>query len=92
MMLLTSCGDSNKSIEKTATKNEAMTKRVVLIGLDGISVDGYKTAKHPNLDLLMADGVLSLSTRNVMPSFTLPNWTSHLTGSSPIQHGVFSND
>jgi len=92
MVLFVSCGDSNKSIEKTATKNEAMTKRVVLIGLDGISVDGYKTAKHPNLDLLMADGVLSLSTRNVMPSVTLPNWTSHLTGSSPIQHGVFSND
>ena len=39
----------------------------------------------------MADGMLSLTTRNVMPSVTLPNWTSHLTASGPEQHGVLSN-
>ncbi|RTE55154.1 alkaline phosphatase [Arenibacter aquaticus] len=72
-------------------KDEKLTKRVVAIGLDGISVDGYMKAKHPNLDALMADGILSLTTRNVMPSVTLPNWTSHLTGSGPEQHGVLSN-
>lgn len=66
-------------------------RRVVLIGLDGISVEGYKAASHPNLDRLIAEGVLSLNTRNVMPSVTLPNWTSHLTGSGPEQHGVVSN-
>jgi len=58
---------------------------------DGLSIDGYKTAKHPNLDTLFADGVLSLSTRSVMPSVTLPNWTSHLTGSGPEEHGVTDN-
>ena len=26
-----------------------------------------------------------------MPSVTLPNWTSHLTGSGPEQHGVVNN-
>lgn len=66
-------------------------QRLVIIGLDGISVDGYQASKHPNLDSLMADGVLSLTTRNVMPSVTLPNWTTHLTGSGPEQHGVLSN-
>lgn len=40
----------------------------------------------------MAEGILSLNTRNVMPSVTLPNWTSHLTGSGPEQHGVVGND
>lgn len=67
-------------------------KRVVIIGLDGLSVDGYTTAKHPNLDVMLADGVLSLSTRPVIPSVTLPNWTSHLTGSGPEEHGVTSNN
>ena len=86
IVILISCGD-----KKTITKNEVKAKRIVMIGLDGISVDGYQTAKHPNLDQLMADGVLSLTTRNVMPSVTLPNWTSHLTGSGPEQHGVLSN-
>ena len=67
-------------------------KRVVIIGLDGFSTDGFKTARHPNLDKMIAEGVLSLTTRPVMPSVTLPNWTSHLTGSGPEEHGVTANN
>ncbi|MEG2330933.1 MAG: alkaline phosphatase [Bacteroides sp.] len=67
-------------------------KRVVLIALDGISVEGFQKAQTPCLDALLAQGALSLDTRVVMPSVTLPNWTSHLTGSGPEQHGVFNND
>lgn len=67
-------------------------KRVVVIGVDGFSVEGYQTAKHPNLDTLMGDGILSLNTRCVMPSVTMPNWTSHLTSGGPEQHGVTSNN
>ncbi len=67
-------------------------KRMVIIGLDGFSAEGFKTAKHPNLDKMIADGVLSLTTRPVMPSVTLPNWTSHLTGSGPEEHGVTGNN
>lgn len=66
-------------------------KRVVMIALDGISVAGFQTARTPNLDALLSEGALSLDTRVVMPSVTLPNWTSHLTGSGPEQHGVFDN-
>ncbi|MES2774600.1 MAG: alkaline phosphatase family protein [Bacteroidota bacterium] len=66
-------------------------QRVVVIGLDGFSTDGFKTARHPNLDTMIAAGVLSLTTRAVMPSVTLPNWTSHLTGSGPEEHGVTAN-
>lgn len=79
------------SCDQTSKIKEPIAKRVIVIGLDGISVNGYQKAKHPNLDKLMADGTLSLTTRNVMPSVTLPNWTSHLTGSGPEQHGVLSN-
>ncbi|MEN8115469.1 MAG: alkaline phosphatase family protein [Bacteroidota bacterium] len=64
---------------------------MVLIALDGISVEGFEKAELPNIDNLMEEGVLSLNTRNVMPSVTLPNWTSHLCGSGPEQHGVVSN-
>lgn len=66
-------------------------KRIVLISLDGICVAGFKQAKTPHLDALLAEGVLSTKTRVVMPSVTLPNWTSHLTGSGPEQHGVTNN-
>ena len=66
-------------------------KRVVMIALDGISVHGYLKAETPNIDNLVSEGALSLETRVVMPSVTLPNWMSHLTGSGPEQHGVVDN-
>ncbi len=66
-------------------------QRVVIIGLDGFSTEAYKAIKHPHIDELFKDGTLSLTTRPVMPSVTLPNWTSHLTGSGPEEHGVTSN-
>ena len=75
----------------TATAQNKPT-RVLILGLDGFSAEGFKVAKHPNLDRMIADGVLSLTTRPVMPSITLTNWTSHLTGSGPEEHGITSND
>lgn len=76
----------------TASYAQKNTKRVLVIGLDGFSSEGFKTAKHPNIDKLFADGVVSLTTRPVMPSVTLPNWTSHFTGSGPEEHGITGND
>ena len=58
---------------------------MIMIALDGISVEGFQKAATPNLDALLKQGALSLTTRVVMPSVTLPNWTSHLTGSGPEQ-------
>lgn len=78
------------TVHQTFARGKA--KRVVLIALDGISVEGFQKAKTPHLDALLAKGALSLDTRVVMPSVTLPNWTSHLTGSGPEQHGVYNND
>lgn len=75
----------------TSLTISAKPKRVIMIALDGISVEGYQKANTPNLDALMAEGAFSLTTRIVMPSVTLPNWTSHLTGSGPEQHGVVNN-
>jgi predicted AlkP superfamily pyrophosphatase or phosphodiesterase len=66
--------------------------RVVIIALDGISVEGFEKANLPHIDQLLAQGTLSKNTRVVMPSVTLPNWTSHLTGSGPEQHGLVDNN
>ena len=71
--------------------NAKKNTRIVIIGLDGISVNGFLQAKTPHIETLLAGGALSLTTRVVMPSITLPNWTSILTGSSPEQHGVVDN-
>ena len=65
--------------------------RVLIIALDGICTDGLKKANTPNIDKLMSEGAYSFDTRNVIPSVTLPNWTSILCGSGPERHGVINN-
>ncbi|MNQ80281.1 Type I phosphodiesterase / nucleotide pyrophosphatase [compost metagenome] len=67
-------------------------QRVVILGLDGFSAEAFNKIKHPNIDQLLAQGLISVTTRPVMPSVTLPNWTSHLTGSGPEEHGITSNN
>lgn len=79
-------------VTKEEKKRIPRTHRVLIIGLDGIRVDGFKQAHTPNLDRLLAEGALSTSTRVVMPSNTQPNWMSHLSGSGPEVHGVDRND
>jgi len=68
------------------------SKHVLILGFDGFSTEAFKAVKHPNIDRMFADGTLSVTTRPVMPSVTMPNWTSHLTGSGPEEHGVTGND
>ena len=80
------------SFSNHAVRAQNRSARVLIFGLDGFSAEGFKVAKHPNIDKMVADVVLSLTTRPVMPSITLPNWTSHITGSGPEEHGVTSND
>lgn len=72
-------------------KNKPIAKRILLLSLDGICIEGFHKAYTPHLDYLLGKGAISLETRVVMPSVTLPNWTSHLTGSGPEQHGVVNN-
>ncbi len=65
--------------------------QVLLISLDGISTEGLQTARTPNIDCLMHEGAYTYKARNVIPSNTLPNWTSMLCGSGPERHGVTAN-
>lgn len=65
--------------------------RVLVIAFDGIRVDGLQQARTPNIDLLIAGGSSSMKTRDVMPSITMPNFTSILTGSDPELTGVGDN-
>lgn len=74
-----------------ATYGISIAQRVVVIGLDGFSAEGFNKIPHPNIDKLFLKGLISINTRPVMPSVTLPNWTSHLSGAGPEEHGVTSN-
>jgi predicted AlkP superfamily pyrophosphatase or phosphodiesterase len=69
----------------------AQTK-VVIVGVDGLSTDGVRTAKTPRLHQLMERGSWTLKARGVMPTVSSPNWASMIMGAGPEQHGVTSNE
>ena len=71
--------------------NSINAKRVILIGVDGMSTDGFQQAITPNLDSLIANGAVSLHTRSVMPTVSAPNWGAILTGAGPEQNGITDN-
>jgi len=75
-----------------ATCMKVDAQRVVIIGIDGFSTEGFKGSKHPNIDQLFEKGLITLGSRPVLPSVTLPNWTSHLTGQGPEEHGITANN
>lgn len=67
-------------------------KHILLIGLDGVSAEGFQYSSTPTMDELIKNGCISLKTRSVMPTVSAPNWATILSGSGPEQHGVTSNE
>jgi type I phosphodiesterase/nucleotide pyrophosphatase len=65
--------------------------RIIIIGVDGLSVDGVSTARVPRLRELMARSAWTLEARGVMPTLSSPNWASAINGAGPEQHGITSN-
>jgi len=64
---------------------------VIVIGLDGLSVDGVNKAPTPHLHDLMDRAAWTLEARGVMPTLSSPNWESAIGGAPPEQHGITSN-
>lgn len=68
-----------------------MTKKVVLILVDGIRPDALDMTDTPNMDRMMAAGAYSLSAKTVMPSVTLPCHVSLFFSVPPTRHGILTN-
>ena len=65
--------------------------KVIVIGVDGLSVDGLQKATTPNMDLMMKKGLFTLNAQAVMPSKSSPNWMSMLSGVVPEKHQFKKN-
>jgi hypothetical protein len=76
----------------TISAQTDVTKRVILIGIDGVSAEAFQYANTPAINNLISQGVISLKTRGVMPTVSAPNWASVLSGTGPEQNGVTSNN
>ncbi|HTS31331.1 MAG TPA: alkaline phosphatase [Bryobacteraceae bacterium] len=66
-------------------------RRVIVIGVDGLSVDGVNKAHIPRLKRLMERAAWTLEARAVLPTLSSPNWESIITGAGTEQHGITSN-
>ncbi len=77
----------------------AKSKHVLVIGVDGVRVDGLLSASTPTLDGLIASGTATydgfaggeLDTATEQPTFSGPGWSSILTGVWVDKHGVTNN-
>lgn len=76
----------------TSEAQQDPAKRVILIGIDGVSAEALQYAQTPVINNLINQGVISLKTRGVMPTVSAPNWATILTGAGPEQHGVTNNN
>jgi predicted AlkP superfamily pyrophosphatase or phosphodiesterase len=79
-------------VSNAAPTEPARPHHVVVIGVDGLSPNGIRTAQTPHIDALMARGAYTLHARAVMPTSSSPNWASMIMGAGPEQHGVTSNE
>ena len=79
------------SVLSARQAEEAPEPHVIVIGVDGLSVDGVVKADVPALRSLMARGAWTLEARAVMPTLSSPNWMSMISASGPEQHGITSN-
>ncbi len=65
--------------------------KVIVIGIDGLTVDGIEQASTPNMDKMMQEGSFTLNAQAVMPTKSSPNWMSMLSGVGPDQHRITKN-
>ncbi len=81
-------------LEPTRLRNTdrgPLSRRVILIVIDGCRADRFVEAHTPFLDRLAAEGVVASDMRTVYPARTVTAFTSMLTGAPPRVHGMRSN-
>ena len=68
-----------------------MSKKVILISIDGMRPDGALQCGNPFVEEMMKLGAFSLETQTVFPSVTLPCHMSMFHSVPPERHGIVTN-
>jgi predicted AlkP superfamily pyrophosphatase or phosphodiesterase len=71
---------------------EVPSKKVLLIGIDGVRTDILASANTPNIDKLAEDGFFTDNAWTRPPTVSGPGWSNMLTGVWPDKHLVEGND
>lgn len=87
-VLSTACSNPPESALQPGDNS---VRHIVIIGIDGLSINGVNNADTPVLDRLMAQGAYTLTARAVLPTSSSSNWKTMVSASTPPLHGVTSN-
>jgi len=68
-----------------------LTKKILLIGMDGCRADALGIANTPVLDQVIAEGYSCMDARTIVPTMSGPGWASMLTGVWYTKHHVNGN-
>ncbi len=71
---------------------DGMSKRVLIIGIDGCRPDALLAAQTPNMDALWKDGAYTFKARTDEISSSGPAWSAMLTGVWHQKHNVLNNE
>lgn len=74
-----------------AASSARISRRVIVIAIDGCRADRLREARTPFLDQLRAEGTEYTNMATVYPARTVTCFSSMLTGASPRDHGMRSN-
>jgi hypothetical protein len=77
---------------QTGVQFPAGITHVIVIGIDGMSPDGIRTASTPVMHQLIEQGAVKWNVRTVLPSISSPNWASMIMGAGTEAHGITDND
>ena len=70
---------------------DQISKKVLIIGIDGCTPEALQAAKTPTMDSLLSNGCYSFEARSSKITTSGPAWCSLLTGVWPEKHGVTDN-
>ena len=68
-----------------------MSKKVILISIDGMRPDGLLGCGNEYVDILLKDSTSSMTVQTVMPSVTLPCHMTMFHSVDPFRHGTVTN-
>jgi len=86
LVLITTCQGSQAQMEGPA-------QHLILISIDGFRPDFYLQQRWPapTIQQLAQEGLHAEGMRPVLPSVTLPDHTTMITGALPAKHGIYHN-
>ena len=79
-------------LQAQQNNGKQLFKHVIVIGIDGLSVNGLLKADAPVLHKMIAEGAFKQNARTVLPSSSSSNWSAMILGAGPEITGVTSND